>query len=211
MKPGDFWEAKAADGPSGWAAYWATVQAPHRTALVDALRTVAPFDSLLEVGCGPGVNLWRIHQAFPDADIVGMDIANAAIDYGSEIFARADLDGTLQGSGRVTLCAAALPDDLAQLPVDDVDVVLSCYALAYLPPEALDVALGAIVTIARQGIVLAEPMVEPGFAEGLTSRLPEWRHDFLGWFREHAPGWRIALWPMPPVDRLSMTLIARRG
>jgi SAM-dependent methyltransferase len=80
-----FWERKTATGPSSWASYWDTIDAPHRNVIIDALRSLPAFGSLLEIGCGPGVNLFRVLQAFPDVDVTGLDISPGAIDFGTAV------------------------------------------------------------------------------------------------------------------------------
>lgn len=206
--PVDFWHKKPTDGSRGWSAYWDTMHAPHRTALVQTLRTLPPFSSLLEVGCGPGVNLWRILEAFPDAEVCGIDVSQGAIDSGSERFADADRRGALAGHARVTLCAGQIPEDLAALQT--VDVVVSCYALAYVWPDRINETLARLQQLAHQAIVLAEPMVIPGFDSGPTVRRPaEFRYDYLAWFQQQE-GWQVTSMKPVSVDRMNRILVAQR-
>jgi 2-polyprenyl-3-methyl-5-hydroxy-6-metoxy-1,4-benzoquinol methylase len=67
-----------------WTQYWGDVQRygpshrTHRRFLFRILRHLE-FKSALEVGCGSGLNLFTIRQAFPDATLAGIDIAGAAL------------------------------------------------------------------------------------------------------------------------------------
>lgn len=210
-----FWQKKPATGPSSWADYWDTLGAPHRDALVDALRKLQPFGSLLEVGAGPGVNLWRILEAFPDVDCTGLDVSQAAVDDGHRRFAAATADGTLPGTGRVALCAGILPEALEVM--GPVNVVLSCYALAYVHPVDIQRTLEQLGTLAQRAIVLAEPMVMPGASPGLipnfsaSSRPREFRYDYLRWFAEGVGGrWRVTSLKPLHVDRMNRLLVAER-
>lgn len=205
----DFWTKKPADGPRGWKAYWDTLRAPHRDGLIRTLEQLQPFESLLEVGCGPGVNLWRIQEAFPDADLTGLDVSQAAVDSGAARFAAADEDGTLKGSGRVALCAGVLPDALEAM--GPVDVVLSCYALAYVWPNRMHETLTQVLALARAAVVLAEPMVIPGLPSGPIVRSPaEFRYDYLRWFHTCAPDWQVTSMKPLAVDRMNRVLVAQR-
>ena len=210
-----FWTRKPATGPGGWDAYWNTLQAPHRDALIDALRKLPAFDSLLEVGCGPGVNLYRVLQAFPDVDVTGLDVSQGAIDFADRRFQEAMGNGELPGRGRAALCSGALPDALDVM--EPVDVVLSCYGLAYVHPVDIRRTLEQLLQLARRAIVLAEPMAMPGAPTGLipnlgaTSRPHEFRYDYLRWFHEGVGGrWRVTSLKPVTVDRMNRLLVAER-
>ena len=206
------WLTKPRDGDSSWAAYWDTLHAPYRTALVETLRKLPPFESLLEVGCGPGVNLWRIRDAFPGVTVGGFDVSPQAIAQGHARFAQAERDGQLSGTGDVYLAVGELPESLAL--VEPSDVVLSCYALAYVRPSCFHETMLGLVAIARQAIVLAEPMVvvgdPPGISQLIRQQPPECKHDYLTWFREHAPAWALSMRPLQ-VQRMNRLLVAQRA
>jgi SAM-dependent methyltransferase len=217
MKRGDtnalaFWNRKDA---VGWDAYWDTLGAPHRDALIDALRKLPPFRSLLEVGCGPGVNLFRVLQAFPDVDVTGVDVSQAAIDNGDSRFRRAIEAGELPGAGRAALCSGELPEALDVL--DSVDVVLSCYSLAYVHPVDIRRTIEKLLELADQAIVIAEPMLVPGLPSGLIPNLTarprpkEFRYDYLRWFQERErDAWSVTVMKPLIVDRMNRLLVAER-
>lgn len=209
-----FWQRKPASGPSSWADYWDTLGAPHRTAIVDTLGKLPPFESLLEVGAGPGVNLWRILEEFPDVDLTGIDVSEAAVDDGTRRFLKATTDGTLPGKGRVALCAGELPQALEQM--GPVDVVLSCYALAYVPPPDIRTTMMKLLELAQRAVIIAEPMVIPGLQNGAIrdlgsqNRPQEYRYDYLRWFHQAAAGWRVTSLKPLTVDRMNRILVAER-
>jgi SAM-dependent methyltransferase len=214
----DHWTRKAATGANSWESYWETRDAPYRTELVAALRRVPPFTTLLEVGCGPGVNLWRVLEAFPDVDLTGFDLSDRAIENGRAKFLTAMANGTFAGSGRVALCSPDVPhegclvDALGQM--DRVDVILACYSLAYVRPAQFHETMLALTTVARQAIVLAEPMVvvgdPPGVSQLLRRNPDEFKHDYLAWFRVCAPTWAVSLRPLH-VHHMNRLLVARAG
>lgn len=210
-EPGAFWRQKR-----DWTEYWEGprgLRAPHRDALLAALQGLPAFTSLLEIGCGPGVNLWRIQEAFPEADLTGIDVNPFAIDDGIQRFERAHRDGTFDG-GRIALCCGDLPEALeasADPPLEPVDVVVSCYALAYLLRDQVLTALKEMTRLATQAIVIAEPMSEPGKPDGLChlSAASEFRYDYLAWFRQ-VEGWHVTSLKKLTVDRMNRILVAQR-
>jgi SAM-dependent methyltransferase len=210
-----FWERKTATGPSSWASYWDTVDAPHRNVIIDALRTVPAFGSLLEIGCGPGVNLFRVLQAFPDVDVTGLDISQGAIDFADRRLREATEGGELAGTGRAAVCVGELPEALEAM--EPVDVVLSCYALAYVHPLDIRRTLEQLLYLAQRAVVIAEPMLIPGLPPGLiahasaAARPNEFRYDYLRWFQEmESDSWRVTVMRPVVVDRMNRLLVAER-
>lgn len=58
--------------------------APMHDAAVDALG-LAPGDSVLEIGCGPGTNVARLHERVgPSGHIVAVDLSSAMVDRARE-------------------------------------------------------------------------------------------------------------------------------
>lgn len=215
--PTDFWLTKT---PERWAEYWDTLREPYRDELVAQLRRLPAFESLLEVGCGPGVNLWRIQEAFPDARLGGFDVSPEAIAAGHRRFADAERAGTLPGRGEVYLAVGALPSSLEE--VAPSDVVLSCYALAYVPPRLFAPTMAALTSVAQRAVLLAEPMVTVGDPFGISQQIHtirnvdgdivqrEFKHDYLGWFDGHAPEWTVTVLKPLHVDRMNRLLVAKR-
>lgn len=166
----------------------------HRQAVLEAIASLGPADSLLEVGCNAGVNLRLIHERWPTMRLLGVDACGTAVEY-------------LNSSG---LPASGLIGDvrhvLPLIPDDAHDIVLSCYCLAYIEPGELDDVLSHMVQIARVGIVLAEPMIR-GASVRLEASIPEWAHDYEATFA----GLAVRAWPVtPPVDRLNCVLAVPR-
>lgn len=197
--------------PLSWAEYWdgpSGLAAPHRTLLVEELQRLWPFASLLEVGCGPCVNLARVRQAFgPSVHLTGFDVSESALELGQDRFIDAQLEPPQQ------LAVGALPEALSG--DERFDVILSCYTLAYLSPEDLAVALPRLAHAARRALVIAEPMVVVGPETGQPHLMrpapPEWRHDYVSYFRDDAPGrWNAGRWVDCTVDRMNRILVARR-
>ena len=52
---------------------------PHRQLILDAVSRYEPIESVLEIGCGGGSNLYLIRKQCPDSYIFGYDISPEAI------------------------------------------------------------------------------------------------------------------------------------
>jgi SAM-dependent methyltransferase len=167
-----WWRKRSGDG---WTAtYWNDDRSPRRDHIIDALRSsFGEPTSVLDVGCNAGPNLRRIAAEFPDCRLSGFDINQEAIDTATRRFSEAGIP--------VELSVGSFYDVLPRIATDSIDVVLSSYALAYVPPANLAEVLGALVRIARRGLVLAEPMAFGGARSVGVLNVPwhDWRHDYV--------------------------------
>jgi trans-aconitate methyltransferase len=159
-----FWANHAVD-PTWMARYAGSTEQPHRERVVAALRRLMPFSSLWEVGCHCGPMLRAVQAAFPGTLLGGCDVNEGAADA-----ARAWLPSVLTGP---------FPEVSAEMPDRSVDVVLSCYALAYLSPERIGAALAEAGRLAAKAVVLCEPMNWDGNTDKRESAFGEWRHPYL--------------------------------
>ncbi len=128
--------------------------------------------SVLDVGCNAGPTLRRFAAEFPGCRLAGFDINAEAIagarQHLAELGAAAELS------------VGSFYEVLPAMPSGSADVVVSSFALAYVPPAHLPGVLADIVRIASRGVVLAEPHAfEPGRSAGvLTVPWHDWRHDY---------------------------------
>lgn len=67
------------DQPNWIESYVHSAYHPHRMLIIDAVKSLGPIRRLLEVGCGSGSNLLRIHEAFPEMKLFGLDISGKLI------------------------------------------------------------------------------------------------------------------------------------
>ena len=121
---------------------------PHRSLVTPAVASFQPLTSVLEVGCGTGVNLALLARRFPAAALDGIDVSAQAIDTGRRWLRE-------QALTTVTLRRGAAAD-LSHYPDQSYDVTLSDAALMYLGPDALVQTLEHFARISRKGIVLNE-------------------------------------------------------
>ncbi len=135
-----YWSARQIDWKSCYLDTW---EHPHRQMIVDALHGFefdgVKLDSVLEVGCASGPNLYRIHQEFPEVRLSGTDVNAQAIEVARDF---------LQGDLRVgTLTQADFPDRCA-------DVVLTDMVLIYV--TQIEETLIQLRRLARKRVVLCE-------------------------------------------------------
>ena len=114
---------------------------PHRQLILDELKKIK-FDSLLEIGCGCGPNLYRIQKEFPDVVLAGIDINEENIVFGKKTLLNVILN----------------PTDAIKLPFGDkfYDVVLSDAVLIYANPERAELMIDEMKRVAKKAIVLCE-------------------------------------------------------
>lgn len=170
-----FWRRRS--GEDWLDTYWNADRTPRRDVIIDALRTTfAAPASVLDVGCNAGPTLRRIAAEFPGCRLTGFDINAEAI-----AGARQRLSD-LGASAELTV--GSFYDVLPAIPSGSVDVVVSSFAIAYVPPAQLPGVLADVVRVAAHGVVLAEPHAfEPGRRAGvLTVPWHDWRHDYLSAF-----------------------------
>lgn len=209
IEAANWWARPRGPQAREWVAtYQQSLQARHRTLLVELIRGLAP-ESVLEVGCHCGPNLIRLCETFPNLIGSGVDANAEAIDAGRQWAFSRGLDA------RTEFQCGRIPEATQMLPDRAVDVVVSCYALAYVAPADLDAVLYEVGRLARHAVVLLEPMrvgPQPTDTRSLSG-YTEWAHDYqasiqwVGTLR----GVTTALTPIqPPVDRLNAALVIRR-
>lgn len=206
-----WWARPRGGSASKWIeGYQSSLNHRHRLVISGIVKDLQP-ETLLEVGCHCGPNLVRLGYELPQLSMIGIDVNAEAIEAGKNWIAGLGL------SSRIQLHAGRVPERTSQLPSGCVDVVLSCYALAYLAPIDLDAVLYELGRLATKAIVLAEPQVSDRPTAQWVRSLSgysEWQHNYV-----NASRW-IGTWrgmtlqavPVsPPVDKLNAVLVARRG
>lgn len=207
-----WWARPRGQNASQWiATYQKSLGSRHRDVIVAAVQSVPEARTVLEVGSHCGPNLIRLAQACPRIEqLTGVDVNAEAVEAGRRWAASV-------GFGeRIFLEEGRVPDKTSELPDQCVDVVLSCYALAYIAPADLDAVLYEMGRLARKAIVLAEPMtcgVGQGRVRSSLSEYREWAHNYQAasqWINT----WRGCTFRTeavsPPVDQLEHVLVVVR-
>ena len=138
-----YWRKYWKNRTLGWKQAYTEVDHPHRQVLINKLRKVGIFRSVLEVGCAAGANLYKIKQAYPGADIGGLDWSGAAIEEAKKILPRASV---LQ-VGEAT--------DI-YISNKGADILLSDMCYIYLDKKNFRKAIREAKRVARIGVIFCE-------------------------------------------------------
>lgn len=211
VEAANWWARPRGASTSSWiATYQKSLASRHRDVILAAVRSVPAVTSVLEVGCHCGPNLIRVARECPEIEqLTGVDINADAVAAGVRWVASEGL------AERIDLQVGRVPDLTSTLPDGCVDVILSCYALAYIAPSDLDAVLYEMGRLARKAIILAEPMTHTGpAAEKVSlSEYHEWAHNYQDASR-WSNTWRGCALRIeavnPPVDHLREVLVAVR-
>lgn len=129
--------------------YWQSRHAPARRAIAEAVNEL-DGNSLLEIGCHAGANLWAIGEARSFNRLAGTD-----------------LSPTVLAAARSRLAAESHPVELVLAPADAMpfadrsfDIALTSVMLVCVGPEAIDASLAEILRVTRRWLVLCEPWSE---------------------------------------------------
>jgi SAM-dependent methyltransferase len=156
-----------ASRPESYADDYFFATGAYRSALIDRMVSWYPAaTSFLELGCSGGGNLRLLADRKPEAEIEGIEVAEAVVKRARILF-------ETHGYRNVHLQAGRLQDLLPL--VKPQDVVFSCGTLCYISPSEIEEVLGAIVRVASLGCVLTEP-----YADVPSVELPGadiWNHD----------------------------------
>lgn len=125
----------------------ASFEHPHRAFLLDRIAPWAPFDSLLEVGCASGPNLFLLAERYPAARFYGAEINGKAVRRGNRHARERGADVSLFRTSA---------DDLSLFADKSVDLVCSDSALICVGPDKIRRVLREMVRVARRGLVLNE-------------------------------------------------------
>jgi ubiquinone/menaquinone biosynthesis C-methylase UbiE len=167
----EYWEKRWID----WRAKYFTPDHPHRQQTIDVLKE-CKFDSVLEVGCGAGANLYRIKQERPEVKVYGLDINKDAI-----IEAQKNLPDGVFKKGMAE-----------RLPFEDksVDLLLTDACMIYVPPEAIEGTVNELVRVARKYIVCCEWMADEAQYDNY------WVYNYRKLFKKYNVGFtKIEGWP----------------
>jgi SAM-dependent methyltransferase len=141
-------------------------------------RYSKPGELIVEFGAGTGRNLAYLARELPDRRYLGLELTPRSVE---------DARRTLDQFGlRVDMKVA---DVTQPVPVEGAAAVaFSVLALEQLPENKSKEALQQMAAIADNAIVCFEPIRElyPYSVRGITSRLRQYRADYLAGLRDHA-------------------------
>jgi 2-polyprenyl-3-methyl-5-hydroxy-6-metoxy-1,4-benzoquinol methylase len=127
--------------------YWKSRNHPHRSFLVKRICNFSPINSVLEIGCASGPNLYQIAKKFPDAKIRGIDINPMAVQEGNKWFEKEGIHNVKLEVGKA--------QELMEFADQSFDVVLTDAVLIYIPPDEIKQVVKEMLRISR-ALVLNE-------------------------------------------------------
>lgn len=150
LKP-DYWTKRPLDDEEkdwkgeqkNWVdGYVKSVDHPHRTLIINALKNLTPFESVVEAGANCGPNLFLIRREFPDTKVAGIDLSAEAVEVGKKFVPEADL--------RV--------GSMIKLPWEDksFDIALADASLMYISPDDIDTVMTELVRVSKKAILIVE-------------------------------------------------------
>jgi len=121
---------------------------PHRKLLVDRILAHAPLESVLEIGCASGPNLYLLAKNLPEAKLYGIDISKKAVKTGAKFFKEKNINNVFLGSGKA--------EELGKFKDKSIDVVFTDAALIYEGPEKIEKAVKEMIRVAKKAVVFCE-------------------------------------------------------
>lgn len=112
---------------------------PHRTLLVEKISSHSPISSILEIGCGHGVNLYLLAKKFPDAKIVGLDINPKAVATAQEFFIKEKILNVRFDVGKI--------QELSRFDDKSFDIVLTDAMLIYIQPNEIEPTIRELLRV----------------------------------------------------------------
>jgi len=113
----NFWKAK---GPTEAERYWKTERHRKRRKWFAARLKRYDFESIYEVGCNSGRNLWYVENKLPGKRLGGLDINSHAINLAREMVPQAEFHNI----------------DICDMDVEDkYDIVFTSGVLLHIPPS----------------------------------------------------------------------------
>lgn len=157
---------------------------PHREVTVTLLKQVAPFASLLEVGCSVGPNLSVIHKAFPEAVLSGIDPNVESVERAQSFVPYAEVK----------------VGDVRELSEKSVDVILADASLMYVTPKEITDVMNRLAWTAKKAILIIDRHNKSKLG-AVTGNV--WGRDYEILLKER--GFRVetvkiteAIWPNSP-------------
>jgi len=204
-----WWAQPRRERLGAWIAqYQSSLDVQHRRVISQIVGELG-VRTLLEIGCHCGPNLIRLAMDYPAMHMAGFDVNAEAVDAGKAWVEQKGL------TSRIRLDRATFPQGTQKSTTGCVDVVLSCYTLAYVSVADIDAALYECGRLAKKAVILAEPMTEDAKETEtfMTNGYHEWGHRYsarVPWIATLRNCYMSLVPVSPPVDRLKSILVLRR-
>ena len=181
--------------------YWENRDHPSKHFLAERIAALAPVNSILEVGCASGPNLYLLAKRFPQAQVVGIDINQEAVEYGNTKFVQEGISNVKLTAGRA--------DTLEVFPDGAFDIVFTNALLVYIGPDKIKEVIKGMLRISQRALVLMElhsfqANTKDPYGFGFY-RYGNWVRDYSALLRQFVPQEQIQVtklpedvWPVEP-------------
>lgn len=193
--------------------YWDNRDHPSKHFFAERIAAFSPIHSILEVGCASGPNLYLLAKRFPQAQIVGIDINQEAVQYGNGQFAR-------EGISNVKLFVGKA-DKLGEFQDRAFDIVFTNALLIYIGPDKIKEVIEGILRITHHALILIElhcfePDTKDPLGHGIY-RYGNWVRDYAALLKQFVPEEQIRVtkipedvWPAEPWKELGAVIEVAR-
>jgi ubiquinone/menaquinone biosynthesis C-methylase UbiE len=146
-----YWKFRHIYKNSDWAAKYISPESighPHREFLIGKIMEHQPFESILEVGCASGPNLYLLAKKNPGVKFYGTDISKSAIATGQKWFEE-------QGIKNISFFSAKA-EDFSKFSDKSIDLIFTDAILIYVGPDKIKKVLKEILRVARKAVIFNE-------------------------------------------------------
>ena len=134
------WNYSEADWIQG---YMKSVNHPHRQVILDALEILEPFESLIEVGCSTGPNLYCIGTKYNEVKLHGIDINPHVV---------AEAQKWKKRNTKIYLGSISKID----APDKSYDILLSDAVMLYVGKVSIRKVLNEFERVTKKGMIFVE-------------------------------------------------------
>lgn len=161
---------------------------PHRKFLLEKISTFSPVHSILEIGCGTGLNLYLLSKRFPNAELKGIDINPKSVEYGNTWFKQEGISNVKISVGKA---------DKLVFQDKGFDVVLTDATLIYVGPDKIKKVIKEMIRVTRKALVLNEWHCFESSSNPLGVYVGHWTRDYKALLKEFVPEERIFITKIP--------------
>ena len=143
---------------------------PHRPMLIEEINTFQP-QSVLEIGCGYGPNLFWLSKKLPNAKIEGIDINPKEIEKGIEYLEESSIYST-----EFIRLSVGSANCLQQFKDKSFDVVFTDAVLMYINPDEIKRVIQEMIRITKKAIIIVD-----WYSKGpdtYNSHIGNWTRDY---------------------------------
>ena len=178
-----YWRWRHICNPNWAQNYLNTIYHPHRNQIIEAISKFQSVNSIAEIGCASGANIYRLVDAYPKIRIIGVDISFRAIKVAKQYFEK-------NNKYKNVKFYVSKADDLSIFENRSIDVLLTDAMLMFVAPDLIEKTLSEIISKAKLGIVMNEFCIS-GSRGNFESG--HWIYDLVKLIKKITPKSRVTI------------------